>query len=279
MKFPPALALISAMAIFGSMGIFVRFTGLNGLIIAAIAFMFSSVCLLPLLLRKKLLNRKLIRKEAWFLVGIAFMGILNNVSYFISFSYTTIAAATFLHYLAPVIAIVLAIFFLKESFSIKKGIAIGFSLLGLACVTGFTLSGQSFIGNMFAILSAVGYGVGIILYKKAMETYDNLVIIFSQMFWGALLLSPLVFIMDFTVTLPVIGILAILGIVHQFTAVLIHFYSIRNLSVFVLGILSYSEVLFAILFAFLVFAEIPAILTFVGGGFIVVASLLTLGES
>jgi drug/metabolite transporter (DMT)-like permease len=267
-------AILIAMFIFGSMGIFVRFTGQSGLVVASVAFMVSSVCLLPLLLKKGLLNRSLLRKESYLLFFIAVAGVANNVSYFMAFQKTTIASAVFFHYLAPVFAVIMAYFILGENFTFKKGMAIVASVIGLLFVSELSFSGSSAVGNVLALVSAVAYASSLLLYKKAMQYFDNLVLIFAQMFLGALLMSPLFFTTSFSLTLSSLGFLLIIGFVHQFVAVLFHMYGIRALPVSVSAIVGYTEILFALVFGFIFFKEIPSLFVVIGGICIVIATVL-----
>lgn len=110
--------IILSMLIWGSVGIFARFTNLNGL---GVAFFRVSLgaSILGLLFSMKdkswfqEVSNITRQKFKWiFLLGIA-LG-LNWVFLFTAFLYTSIARAVLIYYLAPVLAILISAKFLKE---------------------------------------------------------------------------------------------------------------------------------------------------------------------
>ncbi|MBU2637825.1 MAG: DMT family transporter [Nanoarchaeota archaeon] len=273
----PAYVII-AMLIFGSMGIFARLSGQSGIVIAAAASLVSAFFMFFILLKKKEL-KLLLTKKIGILLLIGLFGAANNSLYFYAFSMTKISNAVFLHYLAPVFVIVLSWLILKEKAEARKIIAVIIAMAGLLFVAGIPSLEASSIGNLLAISSAVFYAASLITYKKAMRHFSLMQIIFVQMSFTAIIFMP--FLLK---AAPLISgnawlYLGIIGIVHQFIAVIFHLKGLQALKATTVAILGYTEPVFAAVFAWIFLSELLGLAALAGGILIIGASFLaTLGN-
>jgi len=147
------ISFIASMVIFGTIGAIVRFIELPSSEIALFRGILGVVFLLPFLfmnkanrLRKKFSANTIIL----FLTGIALAG--NWILLLKAFRYTTIALAAVSYYTAPVIAMVLSIFILKEKISPLKLIVICLTLIGMFMVMNVGESDISSKKNLIGIL-------------------------------------------------------------------------------------------------------------------------------
>ena len=154
---------LSAMAIFGTVGIFVRYIPLPS---ATIAFCRGVMGVLFLLVVMKLSGKKLqresIRQNLLILILSGAAIGANWILLFDSYRHTTVAAATICYYLAPVF-LVLSSPLLGERLTPKKLILSGTALLGRGFVSGVIRGGVS--GGKGIVL-AVGAAV---LYASVMK--------------------------------------------------------------------------------------------------------------
>lgn len=162
---------LCAMGIFGTIGLFVRWVDLPSSAIVLWRGVFGSIALYALMrLAGRRLNVEAIRKNG---LRLLFTGVFlsaNWIFLFEAYNRTSIATATLLYYMAPVLLILVSPLLLKERITPFKFVCVLFALLGMALVSGFP--GASFDGNwdgvLCGILSAVFY-TALILNNKFLK--------------------------------------------------------------------------------------------------------------
>lgn len=252
-------SFLSAMLIFGTVGIFVRLIPLSS---AAVAF-FRGVMgvvflLLVMTLAKKRPQMQSIRENLWVLLlsGAAIGG--NWVLLFESYRHTTIATATICYYLAPVF-VVLASPLLGERLTGKKLILPGVALLGMVFVSGVLQGGISGgRGIILASGAAMLYASVMLLNRKlkSISAYDKTVI---QLGVAAAVVLPYALLtggFDMS-AMTVAGFvpLLIVGIVHTGFAYWLYFGALGQLPSQTVALFSYLDPVVAILLSALLLQE------------------------
>lgn len=252
-------SFLSAMLIFGTVGIFVRLIPLSS---AAVAF-FRGVMgvvflLLVMTLAKKRPQMQSIRENLWVLLlsGAAIGG--NWVLLFESYRHTTIATATICYYLAPVF-VVLASPLLGERLTGKKLILPGVALLGMVFVSGVLRGGISGgRGIILASGAAMLYASVMLLNRKlkSISAYDKTVI---QLGVAAAVVLPYALLtggFDMS-AMTVAGFvpLLIVGIVHTGFAYWLYFGALGQLPSQTVALFSYLDPVVAILLSALLLQE------------------------
>ena len=252
-------SFLSAMLIFGTVGIFVRLIPLSS---AAVAF-FRGVMgvvflLLVMTLAKKRPQMQSIRENLWVLLlsGAAIGG--NWVLLFESYRYTTIATATICYYLAPVF-VVLASPLLGERLTGKKLILPGVALLGMVFVSGVLRGGISGgRGIILASGAAMLYASVMLLNRKlkSISAYDKTVI---QLGVAAAVVLPYALLtggFDMS-AMTVAGFvpLLIVGIVHTGFAYWLYFGALGQLPSQTVALFSYLDPVIAIILSALLLRE------------------------
>ena len=271
--------VIVSVLIWSSMGIFVRYLSVSGLIAYFFAALISTVIFALLLVKEGKLKKFFAKKYLWIPIIIGFLGVINNVSYFYAYQLTTIANATFIHYLAPVLVIILSPLLLSEKTEKRMWYSVILSLVGLFILLGVTnlnFTKNASIGIILALLSAIGYSLGIIFFKIASKHYSNKEIIFSQMFFSVIMLLPFVIYLKPTIIHSDIIPLITLGLLHQGLAVLLFITALRNLPSQNVSIVTYLEPVGAVFLAFLLLNETTSLHTIIGGLIILVSCYLTI---
>jgi RarD protein len=273
--------VVTAMVIWGSLGVFVKNINLPSLEIAflraAIASCFLIIAGICLLDKKDLQN---IKKNLFpLLLSGAAIG-LNWVMLFQAYQFTSIANATLSYYFAPVFVILLSPFVLKEKLQLKDIISIIVAMTGLFIVVSqqpqvsADVSTYNLKGIMFGLFAAGLYASIILINKniKGLSGYPTTVI---QILTAALVLLPFVIYRGnlHITNLNNLGLLLILGIVHTGLAYLLYFSGMQELKAKNIAILSYIDPVSAIIFGILFLGE-PITLMQAFGGLLILGSTL-----
>lgn len=251
--------LLSAMGIFGTVGIFVRYIPLSS---AAIAFCRGVLGALFLFLLMCTTGKKLcktaIRQNLPILClsGIALGG--NWILLFEAYRHTSVAVATVCYYLAPMILLLVSPLF-GERLTAKKLLCLSVALVGMVLVSGVvggSISGGK--GILLGICAAALYASVVLLNKRltSIAAYDRTIfqLGFSAVMIGLYLLAaPPATISALT---PISWVLLIVvGIVHTGIAYVLYFGSIGDLSSHTVAVFSYLDPVIAILLSALLLKE------------------------
>ena len=252
--------ILTSMAIFGTVGIFVRFIPMASAAIAFCRGVLGCVFLLILMAATgKKLNLADIRRNGWILaISGAAIGI-NWILLFEAYRYTTVAIATICYYLAPAF-VTLGSPLVGETLSGKKLVAIGVAMVGMVFVSGVLKGSQesSFLGVALGVGAAVFYASVILMNKKLspIGAYDKTL---CQLGAASLVVVPYILIvggMDFGSMSTLSWVmLSILGIVHTGIAYALYFGGIRDVNAQTAAILSYLDPVLSILLSALILRE------------------------
>ena len=254
------MKILTSMAIFGTVGIFVRFIPMASAGIAFCRGVLGCIFLLVLMaLTGKKPNLKDMKRNGWILaLSGAAIGI-NWILLFESYRYTTVAIATICYYLAPAF-VTLASPLVGEKLTVKKLLCIGVALVGMVFVSGVLQGNQqsSFLGVVLGVGAAVFYASVILLNKKLspIGAYDKTL---CQLGAASLVVAPYILLTGgiyFGDMSPVSWImLGVLGIVHTGIAYALYFGGIRDVNAQSAAILSYLDPVLSILLSALILRE------------------------
>lgn len=276
----PKLQMIAAMALYGTLSVFIRNIPLPSSLTALCRAAIALVCLLALQAARGRLPR--LRDmggdlKLLFLSGAA-MG-FNWIFLFEAYRYTTVSVATLSYYFAPVLVILACPILFKEKLT-KKQIAcfIG-STVGLILVinvAGFE-GGSHLKGVAFGLAAAALYAT-VILMNKGMKKVSGIDRTLLQFAAAAAVLLPYVLAtagIRFDGMTPVgWACLLCVGAVHSGLAYVLYFSALRALPGQEAAILSYIDPLVAVVISLTVLGEPVTPLQLVGGAMILVFTLI-----
>lgn len=280
------LMLLSAMGIFGTVGIFVKYIPLDSGIIAIFRAVVGLIFLLGIMLvTRQRFDAQAVRKNLLILcLSGAAMG-FNWVLLFESYGHTTVATATVCYYLAPLFLILVSPL-VGERLTAKKLICIGVALVGLVFVSGMMDSGIPTLAELKGIFLALGaavlYATVMLLNKKLspIPAYDKTIL---QLAAAAVVLIPYIFLgKGFDVRdMTALGwiLLSVVGILHTGGAYALYFGSMGNLKAQTIAIFSYLDPVIAVVLS-AVFLREPMSLWGIAGTVLILGSALVseLGE-
>lgn len=243
-------SLLASMAIFGTVGIFVRYIPMPS---AAIAFFRGLAGLIFLGLMMLLTGKKpdfsAVKKNLPLLLlsGVA-LG-CNWILLFEAYRYTTVAVATICYYLAPMFLVLMSPL-LGERLTLKKLLLSAVALVGMVFVSGVLQGGFSGgKGILFAVGAAMLYATVMFLNKKLgpVSAYDKTVM---QLGAAAVVILPYCLLINGFIapemTCVSYLLLAVVGIIHTGVAYWLYFGSVKKLSSQTVAVFSYLDPVLAI---------------------------------
>jgi RarD protein len=280
-KMEAKLKIVISMAVFGTLGIFVKNIPLSSGEIALLRAIIASVIII---IYKLLIGTKILFSEVkkdlpiLFVSGAAIS--FNWILLFQAYNYTTVSIATLSYYFAPVIVMIVSPILFKEKLTIKQVVCFVMSTIGLIMVigvSGMEKSSSNLIGIGFGLGAAVLYATVVLLNKfvKNVAGVDKTLI---QFFAAIIVLTPYVLATTgiHIGSLDNIGIInvLILGIVHTGICYCLYFSSLKDLKGQEASILSYIDPLIAIIVSVMILGESINLIQIIGGIMILGFTLL-----
>lgn len=246
--------LITAMLLFGSIGLFVKGIPLSS---AQIAFTRGFIGCLILLafgcLGKQKMNWSHIRSNLPVLFASGAAIALNWIFLFQSYHYTTVQTATVCYYFAPVIVTLVSPFLLKERLTPLKVFCIAAAAVGMFLVAGAGGKGPSEpVGIVCGLLAALFYA-SVVVLNKFQRNLTGTESTFVQLAVAALCLLPYVLAtggvgLGALRPLPLF-LLLFIGVVHTGIGYLLYFSSLHQLKGQTAAAMSYIDPVSALLMA------------------------------
>lgn len=270
-KKSPRLMLITSMAIFGTLGLFVRNIPVSSGELALYRAVLAALLLAAyFVVTKQKIPFEKIKKEVPLLLlsGIA-MGI-NWILLFEAYKYTTVSIATLSYYFAPVIVTVVCPILFHEKLTGRQIVCFAMSTLGIVMITGIgdMSGGNDFVGILFGLGAAVFYAT-VILLNKFIKNVEGIHRTFFQFLSAILILIPYV-MMTGGVTLGKMNTigwvnLLIVGFIHTGVTYCMYFSSLKELPGQKAAILSYIDPLVAVLISVTILGEKMTLWQVIGG--------------
>lgn len=254
--------LVTAMVIFGTIGLFVRHISLPSSVIALFRGVGGTLFLLAVNGRKKdMFSRDLKKNLHWLLLSGVALG-FNWILLFESYRYTSVAVGTLCYYLAPILVILVSPVVLKEKLTTKKVLCVAAALLGMVCLSGVLQTGMpqgtEMKGILFGLAAAVFYAC-IVMMNKQINGISGTEKTVLQLGISALVLLPYCLLtVDGTAVSfdgKTVLLLAVVAIVHTGLAYALYFDALGKIPGQTAAILSYIDPVVAVLASVLLLRE------------------------
>lgn len=264
---------ITAMLIFGTIGIFVKNINLTSKEIAVLRGIIGSLFLITVMMfSKEKTSFSEIRKNIKILL---FSGIgvgLNWIFLFQAYKYTTVSIATLSYYCAPIFVTLLSPIVLKEKLSFVKIICICGAMFGMVCIVGNSSADSENYNHILGVaygLSAAVFYASVVLMNKFIKNLRGIETTVTQLVLASIVLIPYVIFttgFDFSrMTNISAAYLIILGIVHTGFAYFLYFSSLKELKGQTIAVLSYIDPIFAVIISSIFLGETMSVLQIIGG--------------
>lgn len=273
------LSLITAMLIFGSVGIFRRYIPLPSAAIAGIRGIVGMLFLLGFMaVRGRKPSLSAIRKNLVHLcLSGAFIGI-NWILLFEAYNYTTVSCATLCYYTAPVYVILLSPLILKDRITPARLCCTVCALFGMVLVSGIVGDGGdvSLRGILLGLGAAIFYAAVVLTNKtfRDIEAFDRTVI---QLGVAGVAVLPYSVIAEGgaiaaaipeMTALPIV-MLIIMAVVHTGVAYALYFGSFMHLKAQTAALFSYIDPVAALVLSALILGETMTLTQIIGAVLII----------
>ena len=274
------IQIIIAMALFGTISVFVRNIPLPSSAVALCRAAIALVCLAGFQAARGRLPK--VRDMGGdvpllFLSGAA-MG-FNWIFLFEAYKYTTVSVATLSYYFAPVLVMALSPVLFRERLTKKQVACFAGSTIGLILVinVGGFGGGSHMKGVAFGLAAAVLYAT-VVLMNKRIRRVSGIDRTLMQFAAAALVLLPYVLLtagVDFGGMTPLgWACLLCVGVLHSGVAYVLYFSALRTLPGQEAAILSYIDPLVAVVISLAVLGEPVTGLQLLGGAMILAFTLI-----
>ena len=257
------LMLISAMLLYGTIGVFRRYIPLSSGMLAFSRGLLGSLFLWGLVrLRGRGRAEWIGRKD---LLLLALTGALIGANWmllFEAYNHTTVATATMCYYMQPTLVILLSPLVLRERLTARRLACAGAAVAGMAFVSGVAdgggISARDLSGVAFGLGAAALYATVILLNKKLQveDVYKKTAV---QLTAATVALAPYVLLTEDFAAIRLDSRAAVLvlivGIVHTGVAYAMYFGSMKRLRAQTIALLSYIDPVFALLLSAAVLHE------------------------
>ena len=269
-------AIIGGAALGASSGLYIKTLPFSSLALTGYRMCVPFICLLPLMLRRKVaLGPPRMKKQ------ILTASVLNGVRmllYVLAYKLTSIANAVVLLYLWPLFALLLNALYRKEKLKLREIALILLAFGGVILLNfqkGFVLSGESMVGNISMILSALLFSVATLIFKEALKDHDEGEVVYFQNALGALVFLPFMIAESIGAPAAEIGLGLVYGLSVGIFAWGLYFFALKRLPLFQYSALTYIEVFFGVVFGILFMAEDMTLLKVTGIALVLLASVLS----
>ena len=280
------LMLISAMLLYGTIGVFRRYIPLSSGMLAFSRGLLGSLFLWGLVrLRGRGRAEWIGRKD---LLLLALTGALIGANWmllFEAYNHTTVATATMCYYMQPTLVILLSPLVLRERLTARRLACAGAAVAGMALVSGVADGG----GIGARDLSGVAFGLGaaalyatVILLNKKLQVEDVYRKTAVQLTAATVALAPYVLLTEDFAAIRLDARAAVLvlivGVVHTGVAYAMYFGSMKRLRAQTIALLSYIDPVFALLLSAAVLHEPITPLGVLGAALILGSALVGEGR-
>ena len=276
----PRAAMAVSMAVFGTIGFFVRNISVSSGELALYRAVLAALLIGTYLLvtGQKIPFREIGKEGLLLLLSGAVMGV-NWILFFQAFKYTTVSLATLSYYFAPVIVTVASTVLFHEKLTGRQILCFAMSTLGLVLITGTVgfSGGRDLIGVLFGIGAAFLYAT-VILLNKFIRNVDGIHRTLLQFLAAIVVLAPYVALSGGS-TLGTMdgkgwGSLLVIGLLHTGVFYCVYFSSMKELPGQKTAILSYIDPLTAVIVSVAILGEPLTLMQAIGGLLILGFTLL-----
>tara|TARA_B100001996_G_scaffold369680_1_gene343322 strand:+ start:53 stop:919 length:867 start_codon:yes stop_codon:yes gene_type:complete len=232
-------------------------------------FLLALVAFLILTYKKEAFN--IIKKSGFPGILGGFFLSTSFVGYIFSITETTIANVVFIISSQTLFLAVFGYFFLKEKISLRSFMAIILAVSGVILMVGDSVSSGSLIGNLAALLIPINFSVLIIIIRK----HPNLDMV-PAIFYSGILSAIYGFILSDSLIISQkdLGLSFLLGVPQLAFGFIFVTIGSRTTPAATVGLLMLTESIFAPIWGWLFFNEIPPTSVFIAGGMIITAVII-----
>lgn len=272
------LALVS-FAVFATHDLVVKFLGGS---YSSVQIVFFSVLLgfplVTLMLMRDRTDGNLRPRHPWWTAIRTVSAVITGVTAFYAFSTLPLAQTYAIIFAAPLLITLLAIPILGEKVGLRRGLAI---VVGLAGVLIVLRPGEAdlSLGHAAALAAAVFSSLASVIVRKIGHEERSVVLLLYPMVANVIVMGAALPFVYAPMPVAHLGMLAIIAL-FGFAGMLLIIAAYRNAEAVIVAPMQYSQMIWAVIFGFLVFNETPDRWTLIGATVIMASGIyIVLRES
>ena len=255
------LATVSGLC-FSTGGFFVRSVSADPWEIIAVRCFFAGLgILLILLVSERGRVWPVLRASGWPVLAVGVATAWGIIAYVLSMQYTLVANVIAIMTTSTVMVALLAKPVLGEPVTLRTWLALLGSLCGVGVMFWSDVGSGGIIGNLLALSIAAAIAIQTLIARRFRTGRMEPAVLMAAVIAG---LVSLPLALPFEATAPEIGYMAALGLVQLASALTLYFYAARFLPAPVLIFVVLIDAVFAPVWVWLGFGEVPGTLVFIG---------------
>jgi drug/metabolite transporter (DMT)-like permease len=258
-----------AVLLFGMAGLFGKLLTLPALVIVFGRTLFASLTLGAILFCSSIPLRAESRQDLAVLILLGAILAVHWITFFHAIQISTVAVGLLSFSTFPLFVTFMEPYFFKEKLRLFDILFAGSVLLGLALIVpSFDFQNNITQGAFWGTISGLTFAILSVLNRKYVGTYLPMVIVCYQNVIATVILLPFLISKDWYLRPVDFAWLAILGIFCTAFAHVLFIRSLVHVKAQLASIIACLEPLYGIIFALVLFGEVPALRTILGGSII-----------
>lgn len=256
------LLMLLCALIWSTVGMFIKLVPWNSVVLCGWRGFFAAAAILAYMLVTKM--RIVVSRRALIITAA---NAVTSIMFIAATKLTTAANALVLQYTSPVFLVVLGMVFFRKRYRARDYVAVALTVGGVALFFLEELSGGGALGNAFAVVDGLSLAV---VYLMSGESPEN------EMVTGIMLgnvicavcCMPFTLVYHVSVTLPVLGLVAVMGAVQIALPFILYSKALKTCPPLACALICSVEILLCPVWVYLAVGEVPGKWTFIGGAVI-----------
>jgi drug/metabolite transporter (DMT)-like permease len=268
MSFNPYLEVILAAIIFGTAGIFVKIIDLPATTITFFRVAAPTIILFVYFIFK---HKNIFRTATKMVIFISLLNALRMYLWLFAYLHTSVGNAVIILYTWPVFTVLFGPMIIKEKLTRQKLLLTLIAFIGIIIIFSnkeISFENKDFIGMLAMLVSAMLSAITTLLFKPESKHFSKQQLVFFQNVAGAVIFLPFLFINKPFPTIPQAALSTVYSALIGLVAFLLWFSALKKIKASTLAIISYTEVVSAIILGALILGE-GITWTMVVGGIII----------
>lgn len=275
-------SLVAAMIIWGSLGVFALWSGLDASDLAFTRCVIGGVILFFYCMYNRELNTKRLNpKNLFFALVSGIFIVFNWILLFKSFQLASITIGNVSYYLQPIFLVILGILFLKEQVNLAQWGFILLTTCGVILTSDLHLSqidgsNYLFLGMLAAIGAGLLYSFATLIIKCVDGLSPSLLTLIQLTLGAVILLPGIDFNHFYHLNHDAWKNVLLIGVIHTALAYILYYHSLKKVNITLIAIISYLDPIVAILSDVVFFNRhlgvlqyLGILLTFIGSYFVI----------
>lgn len=270
------LEVFFASLLFGLLPIVVRFGGnLGPYNLSFFRVVVAAICVYLFIIFSRNLKLAPFKYERGKLLLFGILHGFTILGYFLAIQYLTVASAVLLLYSSSVWIVVFSYFILKEKITKRTFIALVLAFIGIILVVSpqnFFLT-ESLIGSLGGFAAGIGMGL-VYTLSKTFKKYDKVSLTFWQNLIAIPFVLPLIFFDFPKFSFVDMWIVLLLGSLFTAVPFILIYKGFGKINAQKGSIVIMLDIVFSIIFAWILFKEVPTLMAMLGGALIIVGTYI-----